>query len=78
MAELNNCLLPDDLYYHIEFNVWVRDNGDGMYDVGMTDIAQTLVTQGAQPVTLTGALLPGQEQIEGADQPLPASDARGG
>ena len=42
MAELNNCLLPDDLYYHIEYNVWVRDTGDGTYELGMTDIAQTL------------------------------------
>ena len=29
MAEINNCLLPDDLQYHVEFNVWLRDNGDG-------------------------------------------------
>ena len=39
MAEVNNCLLPDELKYHIEFNVWLRDNGDGSYDMGMTDIA---------------------------------------
>jgi hypothetical protein len=25
MAEINNCLLPDDLQYHVEFNVWLRD-----------------------------------------------------
>ncbi len=42
MAEINNCLLPDDLLYHVEYNVWVRDNGDGTCDVGMTDIAQSL------------------------------------
>ncbi len=42
MAELNNCLLPDDLLYHVEYNVWVRDNGDGTCDLGMTDIAQTM------------------------------------
>ncbi|MCP3958018.1 MAG: glycine cleavage system protein H [bacterium] len=42
MAELNNCLLPDDLLYHVKFNVWVRDNGDGTCDLGMTDIAQSL------------------------------------
>ncbi len=42
MAELKNCLLPDDLRYHVEFNVWARDNGDGTYDLGMTDIAQTM------------------------------------
>ena len=42
MAEVNNCLLPDELKYHIEFNVWLRDNDDGSYDMGMTDIAQTM------------------------------------
>lgn len=42
MAEINNCLLPDELSYHVEYNVWVRDVGDGTYDVGMTDIAQSL------------------------------------
>jgi len=42
MAELKNCLLPDDLRYHVEYNVWLRDNGDGTWDLGMTDIAQTL------------------------------------
>ncbi len=42
MAEIKNCLLPDDLLYHVEYNVWVRDNGDGTYDLGMTDIAQTM------------------------------------
>ena len=42
MAETNNCLLPDDLAYHVDHNIWVRDNGDGTCDIGMTDIAQTL------------------------------------
>lgn len=42
MAEINNCLLPDDLLYHVEYNVWVRNNDDGTCDVGMTDIAQSL------------------------------------
>ncbi len=41
MAEMKNCLLPDELLYHVEYNIWLRDNGDGTYDVGMTDIAQT-------------------------------------
>jgi len=42
MAELNNCLLPDDLLYHVEYNVWVRQNDDGTCEVGMTDVAQSL------------------------------------
>lgn len=42
MAELKNCLLPDDLMYHIQYNIWVRKNDDGTVDLGMTDIAQSL------------------------------------
>ena len=42
MAEIKNCLLPDDLRYHVEYNVWVRQNDDGTCDVGMTDIAQSM------------------------------------
>jgi len=39
---LGACRLPDDLHYHVEYNVWLRDNGDETYDLGMTDIAQTM------------------------------------
>jgi len=42
MAELKNCLLPDELSFHVEYNVWLRANEDGTFDLGMTDIAQTL------------------------------------
>ena len=42
MAELKHCMLPDELAYHVEYNVWVKDNGDGTCDIGMTDIAQTM------------------------------------
>jgi len=42
MSELNNCILPDDLYFSVENNVWVRDLGDGTVELGMTDIAQTM------------------------------------
>ena len=42
MAELKNCILPDELLYHVDFNVWIHKNGDGTIDIGMTDIAQSL------------------------------------
>ncbi|MEE8434900.1 MAG: biotin/lipoyl-containing protein [bacterium] len=42
MAELNNCILPDDLHYSVGDNVWVRELGDGNVELGMTDIAQTM------------------------------------
>ena len=41
MAELKNCMLPDELLYHVDFNVWIHKNDDGTIDLGMTDIAQS-------------------------------------
>ncbi len=42
MAELKNCILPDELLYHVDFNVWIHKNDDGTIDLGMTDIAQSM------------------------------------
>ena len=42
MSEVNNCVLPDDLYFWVENNVWIKVLDDGTVRVGMTDIAQTL------------------------------------
>jgi len=42
MGEIQNCLLPDDLLYHVDYNVWLQENGDGTFHIGMTDIAQSL------------------------------------
>jgi len=42
VAEVKNCFLPEDLKYHVEYNIWLRDLGDGSWEIGMTDIAQTL------------------------------------
>ena len=42
MAELKNCMLPDELLYHVDFNVWIYKNDDGTINLGMTDIAQSL------------------------------------
>lgn len=42
MAVLKKCALPDGLLYHVEFNVWLRENDDGSFTVGMTDIAQSM------------------------------------
>ena len=35
-------MLPDELLYHVAFNVWIRKNDDGTLDLGMTDIAQSM------------------------------------
>jgi glycine cleavage system H protein len=36
------CVVPADLLYDVEANVWIRDKGDGLYELGMTDVAQTM------------------------------------
>jgi glycine cleavage system H protein len=41
VAVVNNCNLPDDLYYIVEKHVWARRDGD-LVTVGMTDVAQNL------------------------------------
>ncbi len=41
MAVVNNCELPDDLYYIVEKHVWARFDGD-LVTVGMTDVAQNM------------------------------------
>ena len=42
MASVKNCNLPDDLYYSVENNVWVRKDADGTVTVGMTAYACAL------------------------------------
>jgi glycine cleavage system H protein len=39
MPLVNNCNLPEDLYYVIAKHVWARRDGD-LVTVGMTDVAQ--------------------------------------
>jgi glycine cleavage system H protein len=36
MALVRGCNFPDDLYYNVEDNVWVRREADGIITVGMT------------------------------------------
>jgi len=35
------CDIPEDLYYHPEYDSWVRFEEDGTATLGMTDLAQT-------------------------------------
>jgi glycine cleavage system H protein len=42
VATVNNCNLPDELYYVVEKHVWARRGDDGVVTVGMTDVAQNL------------------------------------
>ncbi|MEK6679113.1 MAG: glycine cleavage system protein GcvH [Nitrospirota bacterium] len=41
MAKINDCDIPEDLYYDGEHDVWVRFEDDTVV-VGMTDIGQSL------------------------------------
>ncbi len=41
MTVINNCDLPDDLYYVVGKHVWARPEGE-LVTVGMTDVAQSL------------------------------------
>jgi glycine cleavage system H protein len=41
VATVNNCNIPEDLYYVIERHVWARYDGDAV-TVGITDVAQNL------------------------------------
>jgi glycine cleavage system H protein len=42
MATVNDCHLPDDLYYLVEKHVWLRSSGEGPVTVGISDVAQNL------------------------------------
>ncbi|MBI3732614.1 MAG: glycine cleavage system protein GcvH [Chloroflexi bacterium] len=42
MATINNCKIPDELYYWPEKHVWARPEGDGTVTIGMTDVAQNM------------------------------------
>ena len=45
MANVRGCNLPDDLYYHVDSNVWARLEADGAVTVGMTSCACSLAGQ---------------------------------
>ncbi len=42
MTTVNNCNLPDDLYYLVDKHVWVRPEPDGTVLIGIDDVAQKL------------------------------------
>jgi glycine cleavage system H protein len=45
MTDVRGCAIPDDLYYWIEKHVWVRDDGDEVLTIGVTDPAQHLAAR---------------------------------
>lgn len=57
MATVNNCNLPEDLYYLVEKHVWARRDGDDTVVIGLTDVAQnmakTIISVGLKDVGRT-------------------------
>ena len=45
MSDVRGCDIPEDLYYWIEKHVWVRDDGDDVLTIGMTNPAQHLAAR---------------------------------
>jgi glycine cleavage system H protein len=41
MTVYRSCDIPDELYFDVERDVWVRFEADGLATLGMTDVAQT-------------------------------------
>lgn len=41
MAIYYGCDIPEDLYYHSEYDVWVRFEENDTATLGMVDVAQT-------------------------------------
>lgn len=45
MSTVRGCQIPEELYYWIEKHVWVRDDGDDIVTLGITDPAQHLAAK---------------------------------
>ncbi len=43
MGEVRGCELPEYLYYNVDNNVWVRDEGNDTVTIGMTSYAAALI-----------------------------------
>ena len=41
MMEYRGCVLPEDLYYDLDY-IWVRPEAGGCYRIGITDPSQTM------------------------------------
>lgn len=41
MTVVKNCVLPEDLYYDVDRDVWARFEDDGQVTMGLTDVGQS-------------------------------------
>ncbi|KAA3613573.1 MAG: hypothetical protein D8M58_16965 [Calditrichaeota bacterium] len=40
-SNVRNCIIPHELFYDVKNHLWLRDERDGTWTVGLTDMAQT-------------------------------------
>lgn len=45
MPAVNGCLLPEDLLYDVENQLWYRELGDGLVEIGITAVAAAMAGQ---------------------------------
>ena len=45
MPTVRGCMLPDELLYDVENNIWYRENEDGTVTIGMTAVAAAMAGQ---------------------------------
>jgi glycine cleavage system H protein len=45
MPVVNGCSLPDDLLYDVDNQLWYRDLGDGLVEIGITAVAVAMAGQ---------------------------------
>ncbi len=43
MAEIRGCLFPDDLFYDVDLNLWLKPLDDSTWEVGITEFGLALV-----------------------------------
>jgi glycine cleavage system H protein len=62
MPVVNGCLLPDELYYDVENQLWYRELADGLVEVGITAVAAAMAGQvlAVTPKRAARRLEPGQ------------------
>lgn len=43
MADIRGCLFPDDLFYDVDLNLWLRPINEATWEVGITEFGGALV-----------------------------------
>lgn len=82
MTSVRGCLLPDELLYDVENNMWYREDDDGTVTVGMTAVAAAMAGQlvAITPKRVGRSIKPGKScaTVESGKWVGPAKLAGGG